>query len=246
MKLLLDCHCHTTASGHAYSTVKEYAEEASKKGLKVIAITDHGPAMPGSCHLFHFQNLKVVPNELYGVRILKGAEVNIIHENGLLDLPDDVLSTLDLNIASFHPPCLEAKTEEINTQTMIHVMKNPYIHVIGHPDDARIPLNYEALVKAAKKYHVMLEVNNSSLRPGTYRENAWSNYIHMLEQCKKYEVPVLVSSDSHIHTDIGEFEFAIKLLHETEFPENLIMNCSIERFMEQIQNKLRMKVLKND
>lgn len=237
MKFLIDCHCHTTASGHAYSTVKEYAEEASKRDLKLIAITDHGPAMPGSCHLFHFQNLRVFPQQLFGVRILKGAEVNIIDYDGSLDLPDDLLSTLDFNIGSFHLPCLNARSENINTQTLINTMKNRYINVIGHPDDSRIALNYEMLVKAAKEYHVMLEVNNSSLRPTSYRDNAWINYVKMLEECKKNKVSILVGSDSHIYTDIGKFEYASRLLNEVSFPEELIMNLCVEDFLKRIERK---------
>lgn len=237
MKFLIDCHCHTTASGHAYSTVKEYAEEASKRGLKLIAITDHGPAMPGSCHLFHFQNLRVFPQQLFGVRILKGVEVNIIDYDGSLDLPDDLLSTLDFNIASFHLPCLNAQSENINTLTLINTMKNRYINVIGHPDDSRIALNYKMLVKAAKEYDVMLEVNNSSLRPTSYRDNAWTNYVKMLEECKKNNVSILVGSDSHIYTDIGKFEYASKLLNEVSFPEELIMNLCVEDFLKRIERK---------
>ncbi len=52
MKLLLDTHIHTLASGHAYSTLAEYVEMAREKGLELIAQTDHGPAMPGGPMLF--------------------------------------------------------------------------------------------------------------------------------------------------------------------------------------------------
>ena len=36
MKLVADCHFHTISSGHAYSTINEYAKEASDKGLELI------------------------------------------------------------------------------------------------------------------------------------------------------------------------------------------------------------------
>jgi len=52
MNLLLDTHTHTVASGHAYGTIMENAKEASKKGLKLICMTDHGPKMPGGPHIF--------------------------------------------------------------------------------------------------------------------------------------------------------------------------------------------------
>ena len=55
MKIEVDTHCHTIASGHAYSTIVENAKAASEKGLKMIAITDHGPAMPGTFHEAYFE-----------------------------------------------------------------------------------------------------------------------------------------------------------------------------------------------
>lgn len=237
MKFEIDCHCHTVASGHAYSTIKEYAEEAAENGLKLIAITDHGPDMPGSCNMFYFQNLKVIPERLFGVRILKGAEVNIIDYNGKVDIPDEVLKELDFVIASFHHPCIKVQDRELNTKAFIETMKNPYIHVIGHPDDGRIPIDYYEIVKAAKEYGKMLEVNNSSLSPNSFRDNAAQNYKEMLKECKKAGVPVIVNSDSHFHTYVGKFDLAVKVLKDAEFPEELIANISLDRFYNIIGKK---------
>ena len=50
MKIKADLHTHTLSSGHAYSTIDEMAKGAQKRGLNLIAITDHGPAMPGASH----------------------------------------------------------------------------------------------------------------------------------------------------------------------------------------------------
>src|SRR5512146_3220126 len=54
LKIVADMHTHTIASGHAYSTVNELAHAAAAKGLAAMAITDHGPALPGGPHLYHF------------------------------------------------------------------------------------------------------------------------------------------------------------------------------------------------
>ena len=45
---ILDIHTHTIASGHAYNTIYEMAQSASRKGLALLGISDHGPAMEGS------------------------------------------------------------------------------------------------------------------------------------------------------------------------------------------------------
>ncbi|MEJ2202017.1 MAG: PHP domain-containing protein [Desulfuromonadaceae bacterium] len=80
-----DLHIHTVGSGHAYSTIAEIAQEAARKGLKMVAMTDHGPALPGGPHAYHFAALRFVPEYLHGVRVLRGIEANIIGI-GQLDL----------------------------------------------------------------------------------------------------------------------------------------------------------------
>ena len=48
---VLDIHTHTTASGHAYNTIYEMAQSASRKGLALLGISDPGPAMEGSASI---------------------------------------------------------------------------------------------------------------------------------------------------------------------------------------------------
>lgn len=234
MKYKLDCHMHTYPSGHAYSTLKEYIDYAKEIGLELIALTDHTPTMPGSTHLFYFHNLKVIPDYVNGVRILKGAEVNIINTDGQLDLEDDVLEQLDLIIASIHPPCIELDHEEI-MKTYINTMNNPHVTIIGHPDDGRYKPDYEILVKTAKEKNKILELNNSSMKPTSFRLNSHENYKEMLHYCARYKVPIIIGSDAHFYTALGDFEYADALLKEVDFPEELIVNLSVDRLLDYIK-----------
>jgi len=86
MELLVDLHTHTIASGHAYSTLTENVQAASRRGLKLLGTTDHGPSMPGAPHLYHFGNLSILPESLFGVEILPGVEANITNHEGELDI----------------------------------------------------------------------------------------------------------------------------------------------------------------
>lgn len=232
MITLIDLHCHTVSSGHAYSTVKENIEEAKAKGLKYLGISDHGPMMPGGPHIYHFYNLRVFKNEIDGVRVLKGAEVNILNSNGEIDLPEDVLGGLDYTIASLHPPCFPFASIEENTQALINAMKNPFVKIIGHPDDSRYPLNYEELVINAKKHKVALEVNNSSLKEDSYREGAKDNVKMLLEECKRHNAFIILGSDAHIYYEVGEFNNIISILEEVNFPKELILNYNEEALKE--------------
>ena len=186
MKILVDSHSHTVVSGHAYSTRMEMIQAAKNRGLEALALTEHAPEMPGACHEFYFQNYTVVPREVDGLHILMGVELNIMDEYGTVDLPAGVLKSMDLAIASIHGPCYgESRSRELNTQAYLNVMKNPYIHIIGHPDDGRFPIDYEKLVRGAKETNTLLEMNNSSLRPGGFRVNTEVNAKEILELCKK-------------------------------------------------------------
>ena len=82
MRVEIDTHTHTLASGHAYNTLNEMAQAAADKGLKGLAITEHAPEMPGTCHLFYFQNLRIVPRKKYGIELLLGTELNIMNARG--------------------------------------------------------------------------------------------------------------------------------------------------------------------
>ena len=118
MKIELDVHTHTIASGHAFSTLQEMAHAAAEKGLKVLGITEHSPGIPGSCDPIYFRNLHVVPRQMYGIELLLGAEINILDGRGNLDMDEYYLRMLDLRIAGIHSLCYKQGTPEENTHGM--------------------------------------------------------------------------------------------------------------------------------
>lgn len=227
---LLDLHTHTIASGHAYTTLLENVASAKQKGMKILGISDHAPKMPGGAHKFYFNNLKVLPEVIDGVRILKGVELNILNNCGKVDLTEQSLSLLDYAIASLHVPCIENLGINNNTNALICAMDHEVVKIIGHPDDSRFPVNYEALVKAAVSKKVLLEINNSSLMPYALREGARENYMDMLDICKMYSAPVIIGSDAHFSEHVGAMDHVIKMIREIEFPLELVVNFNEDLF----------------
>lgn len=225
MKDYLDLHTHTIASGHAYNTINEMIEAAAVQGLSIYGITEHAPAMAGSCTLMYFMNLKVLPRERKGMTVLYGAELNILDFDGHVDMTDRTLAEMDVTVASMHTPCFKGGTAVENTRAYLNVMKHPYVNIIGHPDDGRYPVDYKALAEGAREYGVLLEVNNSSLSPGSFRDHARENYLKMLEYCKEFETPVVIDSDAHVDLDVGNHSLAQGVLKEANFPENLVVNA---------------------
>ena len=237
MKYVLDTHTHTLASGHAYSTIKEMAEAARDFGLELLGITEHAPSMPGTCNWIYFSNLRVNPKEIYGVELMYGVELNIIDYEGRVDLKPAIMKGLDLRIASLHNICIQPGNKEENTRAIIGAMKNPYVQIIGHPDDTTFPLDMEQIVLAAKETKTLLEVNNNSLNPAGSRVGADITIREMLKLCKEHQVPIIMNSDAHVYADVGRRDFSVPVVEEMEFPEELIVNRSVEAFKTALKAK---------
>lgn len=236
MKLVVDTHTHTISSGHAYSTVQEMAREASVNGVKAFVITDHGPAMKGAPFLYHFGNLRVVPGEIYGVKVIKGVEANIIDYDGNTDMPAEYLRRLEFAIASFHDICIVPSTIEDHTNAMIGVLKNPLIDAVAHPGNPQFQVDIDRVVRAAREYGKLIEINNHSFYIRTGSEK---NCREFALKCKEYGVKVVCGSDSHISFDLGKFDKINKLFEEIQMPEELVLSTSVERFEEYLRLKLK-------
>jgi len=230
MKIVADLHVHTVASNHAYSTVNEIAFAAARKGLKMIAITDHGPAMPGGQHEYYFSNLIALPETIAGVRILRGVEANIIDLEGSLDLPAYVLEKLDVVLAGFHEGTgYPGQSVEDNTRAMINAIINPYVHIIVHPGNPVFPIEPEKVVMAAKKAGKAIEFNNSSL--GTSRSGSAVNCTKLAALAQKHKLTVAINSDAHYSETVGETLDAVKVLRNAGITPEQVINTKADKVL---------------
>ena len=234
---LLDVHTHTIASVHAYSTLREMITAAKEKGLSLIGISDHAPSMPGAFHEFYFCNFKVIRRDAYGIDLIMGVELNIIDFAGSTDLRQDFLDRVDYAIASLHDPCIKPGTREQNTAALIGAMKNPKVKIIGHPDNPKYPVDFDALAKAAKENHVLLECNNSSYAPGGSRQGSRELAGELLAACKKHGTMVIMGSDAHIDLDVGNHASSREVIEAAGFPEELVINRDAAAFLDFIKRK---------
>lgn len=235
MKLLADTHCHTMASGHAYSTIKEIADYASQIGMKIIGMTDHGPSMPGGPHLFHFGNLRILPEYISGVRVLKGVEANIITYDGMLDMPENYLEKLELVVAGFHDICLVPGSVDENTRAVTGAMRNPLVDVIAHPGNPQFPINIEQVVACAIETGTLIEINNSSF--GNARRGSEENCRRIVQEAKKQGALLTTGSDSHICFHAGKFDKVISLFEEIGVGEEQVLTSSPARLVDFLNKK---------
>ncbi len=239
MDTILDVHTHSLSSGHhTKDTHTDLAKRAAGLGLSFLGIADHAPAMIGTTSVNYFRNLKYCPKDKFGVRMLYGAELNILNSDGEVDLPSDVLTTLDYSIASLHKDVFTPSTEEVNTKAIVNAMKNKFVNIIGHPDDPSFAVNCHTLTDAAKEYGVMLELNSVSTDLNGYRKTNIEWLVEMLLLCKQKEVFVILGSDSHGREKIADFSNSLKVLKAVEFPRELVVNFDANKFFD-IINKRR-------
>ncbi len=240
MKYLLDSHTHSFMSGHAYNTIQEMALTAKAQGLSALAVTEHAPTIPGTCDPIYFTNFHVVDRYMYGIELLLGVELNIVDYQGKLDLPSVKLKKIDVGIASIHPnvgngecyPAYVPGDIKENTRAFLGAMESPDVDIIGHPDDARVPVDYETLVKGARDNRVLLELNASSLSPMNVRGRggAVENMKKMLLYCERYGAHVIINSDAHCACGIGKVDGVASIIEEMQFPEELIVNGDVSLY----------------
>lgn len=222
----VDLHVHTIASGHAYSTLAENAAAAAARGLRGIGMTDHGPALPGGPHPYHFAALRFVPASLHGVRILRGIEANIVGP-GEIDLPEHLLHQLELVMAGFHEDCgFHGRDAEENTAALVLLMERRKIQVLTHSGNPVFPINAEVVVKKAAETGVAIEINNASF--SLSRSGSVENCRMIAQWCARYGAPVAIGSDAHIAQGIGEFEQALEAAQAGGVRWEQIVNRTLE------------------
>ncbi|MDD3339312.1 MAG: phosphatase [Lachnospiraceae bacterium] len=226
MNIVADMHCHTIASVHAYSTLRDNLNAAKKKGIQTLAITDHGIGCADSPSLNYFDNLLSLPREVEGVRLIRGVEANIMDFHGKLDMPEELLKRMDFVIASFHTACTDSGTVEEHTRAYKKIAENPLVHMIGHSGSAEFVYDYEYIIPLFKKYKKIVEINAHTF---ICREKSVENCMRIARLCKEYEVPVMVNSDAHSEFEVGACDKAFEMLHCIDFPKELIVNVSQSR-----------------
>lgn len=227
MKIVADMHTHTSVSAHAYSSLREMVRGAKEKGHIAIAITDHGPAMTDGAHRWHFEATRPFPNRIDGVYVLWGIEYNILPPLGGVDtISLEAAETLDYAIASFHAPCYSPAGQRAHDIALNHILKNPLVTCFGHLGNSRFPFDKEKLISQCNQYGKIVEINNNST---VIREGSWENCSEIARLCKKYRVPIMITSDAHSEFAVGNVDAAIELVQSVDFPEELVINADADR-----------------
>lgn len=243
MKLLIDTHTHTLYSGHAKGTVGEHAAEAARKGLKAFVVADHGPKIYRHDDMKWLTGYCNLPKELYGVRIVKGAEANIVDYAGNTDLPQEWIDCLEFMLAGFHAGTITPGNADDYTAALAGALRDPKVDVISHPGNPGFPIDIDFIVKLAGEQGKMLEINNSSVYS---RKGSEENCLAILRSCKRQGVRIVTASDCHITADIGSFDVVQEMLEQVKMPPELVLTANPEQFFEYLETRKKRINIAND
>lgn len=206
-----DLQMHSTASD-GKNTIEEMAAAAKALGHQYIAITDHSKAVTVANGLdekrmaAHIKTLRAANANDLGIRVLVGAEVDIL-KDGRLDYSEEILSQLEVVVCSIHSYFNLERTEM--TERMLAAIENPYTQIIGHPTGRillrRDGLDYdvEKVLDACAKHGVAMECNS-------YPDRLDLKDVY-LRMCKERGVKVVISTDSHTTAHLSFIRYGVTM-----------------------------------
>lgn len=236
--LKYDLHIHTVASGHAHNTLLEYINQAKGLKMKAIGISEHGPSMDGAAiNEVYFRVLDRLPEIVYGVRILRGIEANIIDAKGSIDISEKIIGKLDYIMASLHrgTPYKE-KGKKMNTEATIKAIRSGKIDILTHPFFTKdFPMDVEKVFKEACLHNVMLEINLSYVKERKIQPDTFENLKKMISIVKKYKKKVIVGSDAHNIWELADDSGLEKIMNKIGLKENMIINNYPKELFSQLE-----------
>lgn len=165
-------HVHSTYSDGSASLFDMVAA-AERAGFEYIGISDHSQSAfyanglkPDRVRKQH-EEIDTLRRQFPKIFIFKGIESDILAD-GSLDYDDATLSSFDFVIASVHSHF--NMDEEEMTRRVIRAMAHPAVTLLGHPTGRLLlsregyPLDIPAVIEAARRYSVAIELNASPYR----------------------------------------------------------------------------------
>jgi DNA polymerase (family X) len=208
-------------------TMLEMARAAAKRGLKVIAFTDHSVSLGVTNglsmerHAEQAAEIKKTQRSLGdSIRILHATEVEI-KADGSLDYPDEFLASLDLVLASLHTSLRQPRQKV--TERLINAIRNPHVDIIGHPTGRLLPdregadLDMEAVLAAAAESGVALEINAHPMRLDL--DDVFAR------RARDMGIPISINTDSHSETDFDLLHYGVAIARRAWLTKADVINA---------------------
>jgi DNA polymerase (family X) len=240
-----DLQTHSTWSDGKLSML-EMAQAAARRGMKVIAFTDHSASL-GVTGGLKMEDHKKQAAEIKKVQAQLGDKILVLHASeveikadGALDYPDEFLATLDLVLASMHTG-LRQPREKI-TQRMVNAIRNPHVDIIGHPTGRLIPdregadLDMEVVLNAAA------DPSTRSGRRVALEINAHPSRLDLddmyARRAKELGIPISINTDSHSEEDFDNLFYGVAIARRAWLTkEDVINTWSTKKLLDWLKKR---------
>ena len=219
-----DLHCHTIASD-GQDSLEAMARAAKALGHDYLAITEHSHhlrvahGLSADQLLAHCDAIDALNENIKGIKILKGLEVDIL-EDGSLDMPDHVLERLDLCLGAIHSAFGLSRKQQ--TRRVIRAMDNPYFNILAHPTArligkrAACDLDMEQIMDAALERGCFLELNSQP-------ERLDLDDLHC-RMAKERGLKVAISTDAHSAGQLRNLRYGVAQARRGWLEKNDVLN----------------------
>jgi DNA polymerase (family 10) len=207
-----DLQVHSNWSDGKLSML-DMARAAARRGIKVIAFTDHSVSL-GVANGLSMERHAGQQAEIEKVQHTLGNDIRILHAteveiraDGTLDYPDEFLASLDLVLASLHSSLRQPRPKV--TERLLKAVRNPHVDIIGHPTGRLFPdreaadLDMEAVLAAAAESGVAMEINAHPLRLDLDDVTA--------RRARELGIPLSINTDAHSEADLDLLPFGVAI-----------------------------------
>ncbi len=230
-------HSHSTWSDGSYSIV-DMASAAKNRGYQFLGISDHSKSL-GVANGLDPERIALQRNEIKeaqvtsGIRLFASCEVEV-NRKGELDFDDDVLSNLDLVIASTHSG-LRQPREQL-TERLSRVLKNPNVDIIAHPSGRLLEqreggdFDWDVIFPLAAKTGTALEINSDPARLDLNAELA--------RQALAAGCLLTINCDAHHPDSFANIEYGVAVARRASATPENILNCwSLSRISDWLSSR---------
>ncbi|MGH9617476.1 MAG: PHP domain-containing protein, partial [Acidobacteriaceae bacterium] len=238
-----DLHMHTQETD-GKNTIREMADAALARGYAYIAITDHSKnlamtnGLDDARALQHIERIRAVDREMEGrIRIFPGIEVDIL-ANGALDLSDEVLSEMEVVIASVHSH-FNQPSEQM-TERILRAVENPCVRILGHPTGRLLlrrepyAFDLDSVLRRCAELGVAVEHNAYPDRLDLNDSN--------LRRARELGCKIVVNTDAHHTSHLEKMRYGIRQLRRAGLRAEDVLNT---RPVEGVLKEFRPRIQRN-
>ena len=242
-RVVADYHTHTRFS-HGKGTVLENVASARARGLRAVAVSDHGPANMFGIGVPSLATFDEIRKEVNAARakypdmeVLLGVEANVVDVDGTLDVPESELGRFDVVLAGLHPfvrwkrPLVgwslvarsaaagwtgigEGSARRLNTQALVNAVRRFKITVVTHPGYG-LPIDTSELAEACAERGTAMEIN------ARHRHTR----VEYIKIARDAGARFALGSDAHEPARVGDVERAARLARAAGLVAGEIINC---------------------